>query len=96
MQTRDSDTACLLFTRSTGNVPETPICTIQALPAADCAKFSYAVRQTNCGGYGCQTHIACGQVSNHYWYQMYLDELPVWGMVGEVTVDTHPSLFVCR
>ena len=23
-------------------------------------------------------------VSNHYWYQMYIDELPVWGMVGEV------------
>jgi len=22
-------------------------------------------------------------VKNHYWYQMYVDELPVWGMVGE-------------
>jgi transmembrane 9 superfamily protein 3 len=22
-------------------------------------------------------------VKNHYWYQMYIDELPVWGMVGE-------------
>ena len=24
------------------------------------------------------------QVSAHYWYQMYLDDLPIWGMVGEV------------
>ena len=23
-------------------------------------------------------------VSNHYWYQVFLDELPVWGMVGEI------------
>jgi hypothetical protein len=26
-------------------------------------------------------------VSNHYWYQMYLDELPMWAMVGEVVAD---------
>ncbi len=23
-------------------------------------------------------------VSNHYWYQMYIDDLPIWGMVGEL------------
>ncbi|XP_071455609.1 transmembrane 9 superfamily member 3 [Hetaerina americana] len=23
-------------------------------------------------------------VKNHYWYQMYIDDLPVWGIVGEV------------
>lgn len=23
-------------------------------------------------------------ISNHYWYQMYLDDLPIWGMLGEV------------
>eukprot|EP00003_Mantamonas_plastica_P024641 TRINITY_DN462_c1_g1_i10.p1 TRINITY_DN462_c1_g1~~TRINITY_DN462_c1_g1_i10.p1 ORF type:complete len:259 (-),score=64.70 TRINITY_DN462_c1_g1_i10:76-810(-) len=23
-------------------------------------------------------------VTHHYWYQMYLDDLPIWGMVGEV------------
>lgn len=23
-------------------------------------------------------------VRRHYWYQMYLDDLPIWGMVGEV------------
>ncbi len=22
-------------------------------------------------------------VKQHYWYQMYIDELPLWGMVGE-------------
>jgi transmembrane 9 superfamily protein 3 len=26
-------------------------------------------------------------VSNHYWYQMFVDELPVWGMVGEIVAD---------
>ncbi|MCL4127943.1 UNVERIFIED_CONTAM: hypothetical protein GTU68_007759 [Idotea baltica] len=23
-------------------------------------------------------------VKNHYWYQMYIDDLPIWGIVGEV------------
>ena len=23
-------------------------------------------------------------ISQHYWYQMYLDDLPMWGMVGEI------------
>jgi len=23
-------------------------------------------------------------IENHYWYQMYIDDLPVWGMVGEL------------
>ena len=23
-------------------------------------------------------------VRNHYWYQLYLDDLPIWGMVGEL------------
>ena len=22
-------------------------------------------------------------IENHYWYQLYLDDLPIWGMVGE-------------
>ena len=26
------------------------------------------------------------QVSNHYWYQMYMDDLPIWGMVGETSL----------
>jgi hypothetical protein len=26
-------------------------------------------------------------VSNHYWYQVFVDELPVWGMVGEIVAD---------
>lgn len=29
-------------------------------------------------------------VKNHYWYQMYIDDLPIWGIVGEIgeTKDT--------
>ncbi|XP_033117679.1 transmembrane 9 superfamily member 3-like isoform X1 [Anneissia japonica] len=23
-------------------------------------------------------------VKNHYWYQMYIDDLPIWGIVGEI------------
>ena len=23
-------------------------------------------------------------MKNHYWYQMYLDDLPIWGIVGEM------------
>ncbi|VDN03011.1 unnamed protein product [Thelazia callipaeda] len=29
-------------------------------------------------------------VQNNYWYQMYLDELPMYGMVGEVDSSTTP------
>jgi len=27
-------------------------------------------------------------VKNHYWYQMYLDDLPIWGIVGEMDEKT--------
>lgn len=27
-------------------------------------------------------------VRNHYWYQMYIDDLPIWGIVGEVEKST--------
>lgn len=27
-------------------------------------------------------------VRHHYWYQLYLDDLPVWGMVGQINQDT--------
>ncbi|KNC51393.1 endomembrane protein emp70 [Thecamonas trahens ATCC 50062] len=36
-------------------------------------------------------------VLNQYWYQMFLDDLPVWGMVGEVVVSedaTEEALYV--
>ena len=23
-------------------------------------------------------------VKNHYWYQMYIDDLPIWGIVGDI------------
>lgn len=26
-------------------------------------------------------------IRNHYWYQLYLDDLPIWGMVGELAGD---------
>lgn len=26
-------------------------------------------------------------VKNHYWYQMYIDDLPIWGTVGEIDGD---------
>jgi transmembrane 9 superfamily member 3 len=25
---------------------------------------------------------------NHYWYQMYMDELPMWGLFGELTSES--------
>ncbi|XP_050699940.1 transmembrane 9 superfamily member 3-like isoform X3 [Eriocheir sinensis] len=27
-------------------------------------------------------------VKNHYWYQMYIDDLPIWGIVGEMDETT--------
>lgn len=28
-------------------------------------------------------------VKNYYWYQMYIDDLPIWGIVGEVTQSSY-------
>lgn len=28
-------------------------------------------------------------VKNHYWYQMYIDDLPIWGIVGEMTDNNY-------
>lgn len=28
-------------------------------------------------------------VKNHYWYQMYIDDLPIWGIVGEADGNNH-------
>lgn len=33
-------------------------------------------------------------VKNHYWYQMYLDELPIWGIVGEIDEKDHVSYYI--
>ena len=30
-------------------------------------------------------------VQQHYWYQMYIDELPIWGMVGEYMMAEQPK-----
>eukprot|EP00794_Sanderia_malayensis_P007043 gene7043-7834_t len=32
-------------------------------------------------------------VQNHYWYQMYIDDLPVWGIVGEIG-ETDDELYI--
>ncbi|KAK2162514.1 hypothetical protein LSH36_97g06008 [Paralvinella palmiformis] len=29
-------------------------------------------------------HAFVYAVKNHYWYQMYIDDLPIWGIVGEI------------
>lgn len=31
-------------------------------------------------------------VKNHYWYQMYIDDLPIWGVVGEIK-DNHQYIW---
>lgn len=28
-------------------------------------------------------------VKNHYWYQMYIDDLPIWGVVGDVSESNY-------
>jgi len=33
-------------------------------------------------------------VKNHYWYQMYVDDLPMWGIVGEMSEEKDDKLFV--
>lgn len=38
----------------------------------------------------CPSYVLCVvQVDEHYWYQMYLDDLPIWGMIGEVRASQH-------
>lgn len=36
-------------------------------------------------------HIFQAAVRNSYWYQMYLDELPMWGMVGQEVSGGEPA-----
>ncbi|CAH8540259.1 unnamed protein product [Schistosoma turkestanicum] len=32
-------------------------------------------------------------IEQQYWYQMYLDDLPIWGVVGELNKDGYPSIW---
>ncbi|XP_048762082.2 uncharacterized protein LOC125670761 [Ostrea edulis] len=32
-------------------------------------------------------------VKNHYWYQMYIDDLPIWGIVGEIS-DNREDFYI--
>ena len=50
--------------------------------------------KTNIRGIYCKSHLDQEEandfiyaIKNHYWFQMYIDELPIWGMVGEVIDD---------
>jgi transmembrane 9 superfamily protein 3 len=47
---------------------------------ADTAKTTYC--QVNLDAENLQTFLYA--VKNHYWYQMYMDDLPIWGIVGEI------------
>ena len=44
--------------------------------------FYYLPFQTNLDPGVLKTFLYA--VKNHYWYQMYLDDLPIWGIVGEI------------
>jgi hypothetical protein len=75
------------------NVPHTEICST-TLDEKDAELFAFAVRQplrrvtvfATAARHRHLVRCVVGQVSNHYWYQMYIDGLPIWGMVGEVRV----------
>jgi len=47
---------------------------------ADTVKTTYC--QVNLNAENLKTFLYA--VKNHYWYQMYLDDLPIWGIVGEI------------
>jgi len=47
---------------------------------SDTAKTTYC--QVNLDADNLKTFMYA--VKNHYWYQMYLDDLPIWGIVGEI------------
>ncbi|KAA3677908.1 transmembrane 9 superfamily member 3 [Paragonimus westermani] len=34
-----------------------------------------------------------GATANQYWYQMYLDDLPIWSVVGEVSTSNEPFIW---
>jgi transmembrane 9 superfamily protein 3 len=33
-------------------------------------------------------------VKNHYWYQMYLDDLPIWGIVGDIDENEKDTFYL--
>ncbi|RDD41497.1 Transmembrane 9 superfamily member 3 [Trichoplax sp. H2] len=43
-------------------------------------KIKFCDTEVDEDGYNMLTYA----IKNHYWYQMYLDDLPVWGIVGSV------------
>ncbi|XP_064618041.1 transmembrane 9 superfamily member 3-like [Liolophura sinensis] len=47
---------------------------------ADVPKIQYCEVELNQEKYQAFVYA----VKNHYWYQMYIDDLPIWGIVGEI------------
>lgn len=40
-----------------------------------------------------EVKIFNNMVSNQYWYELFIDDLPMWGMVGEILRDnTHNTM----
>ena len=55
----------------------------QFLPCLSLSLFHYLIHfQVNLDPGVLKTFLYA--VKNHYWYQMYLDDLPIWGIVGEI------------
>lgn len=46
---------------------------------ADCPRTEYCSITLNDDSYQAFLYA----IRNHYWYQMYIDDLPIWGIVGE-------------
>lgn len=59
-------------------VPQHPLNIV--FSKANVAKTEYCAVQLDEAKYKAFVYA----VKNHYWYQMYIDDLPIWGVVGEV------------
>lgn len=55
------------------------------LSLADVTKVKYCGVELNEEHYKAFVYA----VKNHYWYQMYIDDLPIWGIVGEMTDNNY-------
>ena len=51
--------------------------------AVDVKLTTYCSKTLDVKDYGMLVYA----IKNHYWYQMYLDDLPVWAIVGELNED---------
>ena len=65
------------------DIHKTEYCKV-ALNDNNLKAFLYAGIQWIFVLHGAGTLFKFFAVKNHYWYQMYLDDLPIWGIVGEI------------